>query len=214
MASHTDEHPERVNMDEHRGRLIASEHVARYLWGAQLARGRTVLDAGCGTGYGAKLIVEAGADRVVGVDISEDAVAEASEFNTSERVEIHQADLRSLPYADGEFSLVMCFEVIEHVEDRGAILDELARVLGREGILCISTPNRRVYPPGNPHHLHEYEPQEFAEVLGKHFSHVELHRQTAWLGSAILSDAESALCDLGLPILIGRDVYGRHSQPA
>lgn len=192
MASHPDEHPERIGLDENRGRLIASEHLGRYLWGAQLVRGRNVLDAGCGTGYGAKIIVESGADRVVGVDISKDAVAEASEFNTSERVEIDQADLRSLPYADGEFNLAMCFEVIEHVEDRDAVLDELARVLSSDGILCISTPNRRVYPPGNPHHLHEYEPREFAEVLGKRFSHVDLHRQTAWLGTAILSDAESA----------------------
>jgi hypothetical protein len=63
--------------------------------------------------------------------------------------------------------------------------------VGGEGILCISTPNRRVYPPGNPHHLHEYEPEEIEVALGERFASVSLYRQTAWLASAILDDTES-----------------------
>jgi hypothetical protein len=59
-------------------------------------------------------------------------------------------------------------------------------------MLCISTPNRKVYPTGNPYHVHEYEPEEFAEALSKRFPHVVLYRQTAWLASAILSNREFA----------------------
>jgi hypothetical protein len=49
-----------------------------------------------------------------------------------------------------------------------------------------------VYPPGNPHHVYEYEPEEFEQALSKRFAHVTLHRQTAWLASAILADPEFA----------------------
>jgi 2-polyprenyl-3-methyl-5-hydroxy-6-metoxy-1,4-benzoquinol methylase len=192
MATETEEPPERLDAGAHDGRLIVSEHRGRYMWAAQLADGLKALDAGCGTGYGLRILDEAGAARVVGVDISAEAVGQASKLNESERVEILQGDIGQLPFSDGEFNLVVCFEVIEHVEQREAILDELARVLGDDGILCISTPNSRVYPPGNPHHVHEYEPEEFAEALAERFPHVVLHRQTAWLASAILSDAEFA----------------------
>jgi 2-polyprenyl-3-methyl-5-hydroxy-6-metoxy-1,4-benzoquinol methylase len=191
MASKTEQSPERLDLDEHRGDLIVSEHRGRYLWGAQLAPGLKVLDAGCGTGYGLGILEQAGASRVVGIDLSEEAVAHASQANPSERVEVLTGDLRALPFSDGEFDLVVCFEVIEHVDDREAILLELARVLGPRGLLCISTPNSRVYPPGNPYHVHEYEPEELAEALGAHFSEVTLYRQTAWLASAILSDTET-----------------------
>jgi SAM-dependent methyltransferase len=190
MALAADESPERLDADEQRGRLIVSEHRGRYLWGAQLARGLKVLDAGCGTGYGLRILQEAGAARVVGVDISADAVAQASEAISDEHIEVLQADLKELPFSDGEFDLIVCFEVIEHVLERGTILDELTRILAAEGVLCISTPNRNVYPRGNPYHLHEYDPDEFAQALGERFSHLDLHHQTAWLASAIFSSDE------------------------
>lgn len=192
MATKADQSPERLDLEEQREGLIVSEHQARYLWGAQLAEGRQVLDAGCGTGYGLRILEDAGASRVVGVDVSDEAVQHASKVAVGDNVDVFQADLRELPFSDGEFDLVVCFEVIEHVEDREAILDELSRVAGTDGILCISTPNRRVYPPGNPHHLHEYEPEEFEAALGERFANVSLYRQTAWLASAILADTESA----------------------
>ena len=190
MALAADESPERLDADKQRGRLIVSEHRGRYLWGAQLARGLKVLDAGCGTGYGLRILQEAGASQAVGVDVSADAIAQASEVISDERIEILQANLKELPFSDGEFDLIVCFEVIEHVSERDVILDELARVLAAEGILCISTPNRNVYPQGNPYHLHEYKPDEFAQALGERFSHIELHHQTAWLASAIFSSDE------------------------
>jgi ubiquinone/menaquinone biosynthesis C-methylase UbiE len=192
MATDTDDTPERLDPGEHDGRLIVAEHRGRYCWAAGLANGLKVLDAGCGTGYGLAILAEAGASRVTGIDISADAVARATEMNDDGRIEVLQGDVGNLPFPDGEFDFVACFEVIEHVPERDAVLDDLARVLGPDGVLCISTPNRKVYPPGNPFHIHEYEPEEFAQALGERFPHVTLYRQTAWLASAILSDDELA----------------------
>jgi O-antigen biosynthesis protein len=189
MAARTENSPERFSGDES-GRLIASEHRARYAWAAGLAASRKVLDAGCGTGYGLGILERGGAAQLVGIDLSEEAVARARDDNASADVEVLQGDVRALPFADGEFDLVVCFEVIEHVDDRDAVLDELARVVSASGIVCISTPNRRVYPAGNPHHIYEYEPDEFARTLATRFSHIALRRQTAWLASAVLTDDE------------------------
>jgi ubiquinone/menaquinone biosynthesis C-methylase UbiE len=192
MATETDAAPERLDVGDRDARLIVAEHRGRYLWAAPLAHEQKVLDAGCGTGYGLTILKDAGATRIVGVDISAEAVATASKAGDGERVEVVQGDVAALPFADGEFDLVVCFEVIEHVEDRDTVLDELSRVLGPEGILCISTPNRLVYPPGNPHHIHEYEPEEFDQALAQRFTRVTLYRQAAWLASALLSDGEFA----------------------
>src|SRR5450755_3241426 len=52
---------------------LLNEHLARYAFAARLARGKRVLDAGCGTGYGAAELV-ASALLVVGADIAAEAV--------------------------------------------------------------------------------------------------------------------------------------------
>jgi SAM-dependent methyltransferase len=66
----------------------------------------------------------------------------------------------SLDFEDDTFELVVCFEVIELVADPLIVLDELVRVLAPGGLLLLSSPDRDVYPPGNPHHLHEFDAAE------------------------------------------------------
>ena len=194
MAAKTD-HLERLDLAaEHRG-LIISEHRGRYLWAAQLAEGLRVLDAGCGTGYGLKLIEEGGASGVVGVDIAEEAVARAAELNDSELVEVLQADVGALPFADDTFDLVVCFETLEHLDEQERAIRELRRVLRPAGLLAISSPNREVYPPGNPYHTHEFVPEELEQALASEFTNVRLYRQSPWLSAAILDDEQSRAAD-------------------
>src|SRR3954470_5460254 len=57
---------------------LLNEHLARYTFAARLARGKRVLDAGCGAGYGAVELAHA-AQTVVGVDLAADAVDFARE---------------------------------------------------------------------------------------------------------------------------------------
>jgi SAM-dependent methyltransferase len=185
------EDPERFDPAASAGLLIDAEHRARYWAAAALAAGRRVLDAGCGTGYGTEILVEAGAASVDAIDISDEALA-ATRERVGDRVEAQRADLHELPFADGHFDLVVCFEVIEHVGEQGEALAELRRVLAPGGILIISSPNRLVYAPGNPHHVHEFTPDELESALREHFAEVVLHRQHVWLASALLDDAAAA----------------------
>jgi SAM-dependent methyltransferase len=183
--------PERASPSEMAGRLMESEHRGRYWWAAQLAEGRAVLDAGCGTGYGTEILAAAGAESVVGVDISQEAIDSARAAFLRPSSEFSLADLHELPFEEGAFDLAACFEVIEHVEEQQSVIRELHRVLRTAGVLAISSPNRDVYPPGNPHHIHEYVPEELEQALGKEFAHVKLYRQSPWLTAAVLDDAAS-----------------------
>ena len=72
---------------------------------------------------------------------------------------------------------------------------ELARVLRPEGVLLISSPNRGVYPPGNPFHERELEASEFEALLQGSFAHVRLMRQHNWIVSAVLGDDAFATGD-------------------
>ena len=190
--------PERFDPKSMRGDLVEAEHLARYAWAGALVAGRRVLDAGCGLGYGAAALARAGADRVVGVDIAE-AVVEAARALAGPEIEFQVGDVHALGFPDASFDAVVCFEVIEHVDERDAVLSELKRVLAPGGIALISSPNRDVYVPGNPHHVHEYRPDELREHLRQHFAEVELRRQHNWIASAILDD-EAFAEDGGRPI--------------
>lgn len=98
------------------------------------------LDAGCGDGrYLAALAAELPARRA-GCDLSERILATA---RARVEADYRQASLESLPWADGEFDLVLCTQVIEHVPDAARAARELHRVLRPGGTLVISTDNER-----------------------------------------------------------------------
>lgn len=178
------------------GSLIEAQHLARYLWATSLARGRRVLDAGCGVGYGTAMLGDAGAAEAVGVDISAAAVEAASDGAPS-NTSFLTGDVRALPFDDGRFDFVVCYEVIEHVDRQDEVIAELARVLAPGGVLALSSPNRDVYVRGNPHHIHEYVPQELRAALERCFAHVDLYRQHDWVTSAVLDDAQVAVDGVG-----------------
>ena len=100
------------------------------------------LDAGCGDGrYLAALAAELPARRA-GLDISE-RILETARRRVD--ADLRRGNLETIPFADGEFDLVLCSQVIEHVLDADAAVAELARVLRPNGILIISTDNARNY---------------------------------------------------------------------
>src|SRR5437870_1088805 len=104
-------------------------HLAAYRFARARAAGRTVLDAGCGEGYGAALLAEVAA-RVVGADRTE-AIALAAARHREPRLELRAIDLERLDDLDGRFDLVVSFQVIEHLPDPVGFLAALARGAAR-----------------------------------------------------------------------------------
>jgi ubiquinone/menaquinone biosynthesis C-methylase UbiE len=160
---------------------LLNEHLARYRFAATFTDGATVLDAGCGSGYGAAEFVTAAS--VVGVDISAEAVSHARGNYSRDGVHFIQASCDALPFADGSFDVLVAFEVIEHLESWQEMLREARRVLRATGMLLVSTPNKAYYAEArgaagpNPFHVREFEYDEFEAALLAVFPYVSLWSQ-------------------------------------
>ncbi len=153
-------------------REIRYEHVHRYALAAELVRGKVVLDAACGEGYGANILAGE-AKSVTGVDISADAVRHAMARYRADNLEFEVADCCALPFADGRFDAVVSFETLEHLESQEALLAEFRRVLKPEGFLVISSPDKAIYTDRlqnrNPFHVRELYREEFERLLAGRF---------------------------------------------
>jgi SAM-dependent methyltransferase len=99
--------------------------------------GGRLLDVGCGEGQ----FLRRASRRFEahGVDISVEGVEHAR--RATGLATVHLASAVELPFADGFFSVVVCLDVVEHLEQPDAALTEFARVLEPGGALVISTPN-------------------------------------------------------------------------
>ena len=158
---------------------LLNEHMARYTFAARLARGKRVLDAGCGAGYGSAELAQT-AESVAGIDIALEAVEFAREHYQMPNLEFAQGSVTALPYDDGAFDLVVAFEVIEHLQNWREFLAEVRRVMAPGGQFVVSTPNRLYYTESrgvegaNPFHLHEFDFTEFGAELHAVFPHMLL----------------------------------------
>ena len=162
------------------GQLIEAEQLARYWWAAQLVEGRRVLDVGCGRGLGTNMLASAGAVASTGVDVAE-AIVEAAAASGEPNATFQLVDLRDLPFEDGSFGLITCFDVMEQVDEPSRVLRELARVLDDSGLVAMSSTNGVI----------DHPPESLETELRAVFDHVALYRQHNWIGSAVLREDEA-----------------------
>jgi ubiquinone/menaquinone biosynthesis C-methylase UbiE len=109
-------------------------------------RPSSILDAGCGEGFVTEWLSGAfGGARIVGVDVRDDALREAS--GRVPEASFRCGDVCDLPFPDRSFDLVVCTEVLEHVEDPAGALRELRRV--SRGRLLVTVPHEPFFRAGN-----------------------------------------------------------------
>lgn len=103
-----------------------------------LARGRDVLEVGCGTGLVLERVARL-SGRAVGVDLSPGMLAHAR----ARGLEVVEGSATALPFPDASFDVVYAFKVLAHVPDIEVALREMARVTRPGGHVLVEIYNRR-----------------------------------------------------------------------
>lgn len=98
----------------------------------------SILDVGCGEGFTLNRLKEHGiGKKLEGLEYSKDAILLGKK--TYPDIKITQGSIYELPYKANSFDLVLCTEVLEHLEEPEKALQELVRVSKK--YLVISVPN-------------------------------------------------------------------------
>ncbi len=153
--------------------------LRRYEFAQSYAVGRVVLDAGCGTGYGANLLAQV-SSYLVAVDYDPKVILYAHQRYPSTNLAFATSTVTALPFNEATFDLVVNFEVIEHLVSLQAhelFLHEVRRVLKLGGLFIISTSNREVTVPHQNSvgiavdaHLTEMDAVSFKTELEREFA--------------------------------------------
>jgi 2-polyprenyl-3-methyl-5-hydroxy-6-metoxy-1,4-benzoquinol methylase len=155
-----------------------------------------VLEVGCGEGLLA--------DHLIGLASpsehfeATDVRLSALEDGVDERIVFREASVYSLPYADASFDLVVCCEVLEHLEDPSSALAEIARVTS--GPVLFSTPReplwrilnmargRYIGDAGNtPGHIQHWSRSALVELIASKMRVVEVRSPIPW--TVVLAEA-------------------------
>ncbi len=166
-----------------------------------------ILDIGCGTGRHTCAAYRIPNVMVMGVDINFDGVVETKKrLNTHNELGdpedgkygVSVTDIYALPFRDNSFDLVICAEVLEHIQDHKTAVSEAVRVLKPGKTLAVSVPRylpERIcwalsdnYHTVRNGHVRIYKKKALVDLLesagltrwGFHFAH-SLHVPYWWL---------------------------------
>ena len=153
---------ERIYITENKLQEIIEErrfkdHIERYLFVRRFVYG-TVIDLGCGIGYGSRLIVDnPDVKMVVGYDICEETIQYANHNFKKDKV-ILTSNIDNLVKSD----VLIAFELIEHIEDPKEFKDYVEMI--NPNIAIISFPDKPS-TSYNKFHYHDYNKQDICNIM-------------------------------------------------
>ncbi|MDD2823055.1 MAG: glycosyltransferase [Candidatus Daviesbacteria bacterium] len=200
---------ERLIPEINKGESFYYEHLARYLFASSFVKGKRVLDAGCGSGYGSNILASyGGAAKVTAVDQSSEAINYASDKYKRSNIEFIVSDILKLDISKDKAEVITAFEIIEHLKEYSLFLEVLKSSLKPNGLLIVSTPNKNASTQDNPYHTQEFTPEQFVNLLKKYFKFVNIFYQGYEFSQVIKSNEK---IDFKLEedyIKLQQDVYG------
>ncbi len=150
-----------------------------------------VLEVGCGAGYSMQHLCKFFGPSVVysACDIDPELVTLTKQKNPA--VECMTASIYELPYPDHSFDIVVCLEVLEHLEYPDKALAELARVSKK--YIVASTPHEPLWRVLNmvrgkywsdlgntPGHINHWSSKGLRKLIEKYFDIIEIRNPIPW----------------------------------
>jgi len=131
-----------------------------------------VADIGFGTGFGTHLL-NVNAKEVYGYEIDENAIRFAKAVFPFRNLHFEYGDIVK-GISGQEFNYVVMIDVIEHIKDEKNALENVKKIMAKDGTLILSTPNRLSRYRKGESHVREYAPKELEGILKRHFVSVRI----------------------------------------
>lgn len=171
-------------------RFLINRFKQELLTLVKLTQARHVLDVGCGEGYLLKFLNDQINDWCLeGLDISEELISKAKQKAPS--LNLNVQDIYNCGYSDGSFDLVLCTEMLEHLEYPKKALSEIRRLTNRWAIL--SVPNEPLFAisnllagrdilrlGNNKGHCNRWSAKSFVGLVSRHFRISCVYKPFPW----------------------------------
>ena len=159
--------------------LMFSRHFRAYEIAKDYIRDKTVLEIGCGEGYGAHYL-SGFCKNITGIDYNAEVVLYAKNKYTRDNLAYRTVKAENLSAVlKQKFDVIVSFQVIEHIEDTAVFLETVKSLLNDNGMFICSTPNRLdaspdLDTPANRFHVREFLADEYCDLLKRHFKEVKV----------------------------------------
>ncbi|MBX9888408.1 MAG: class I SAM-dependent methyltransferase [Flavobacteriaceae bacterium] len=174
---------------------VTVEHLHRYSLATLFIKNKIVLDIASGEGYGSYLMARS-AKKVIGVDIDQEAVDLSRTKYKNENLSFLRGSADLIPLDNDSVDVLISFETIEHHDKHHEMFLEIKRVLKPDGILIMSSPDKKYYSDlnkSNPFHVKELYLEEFKNLSNKYFENITVYFQNCINGNSIIAKTNDFL---------------------
>ncbi len=146
--------------------------------------GKRVLDLGCGYGWHAFYAAENGAEKVLGIDLSEKMLAVAREKNTFPNVRFARGAMEDVRFPDGSFDAVLSSLALHYVKDYAELVSRVYRWLAPGGRFVFSAEHPAFTAYGNQDWYYSPEGEILHFPVDRYF--YEGEREAVFLGEKVV----------------------------
>lgn len=130
-------------------------------------KSKKILDAGCGSAWAERILIDNGACLVDAFDVEKEMINYAKSLNIP-RVSFSTKDFNKSGFKENYYDVAISIEVLEHLERYDFYFSNLVKALKQGGLLFLSSPNKKLSGKGNPYHLKEFTIKEMKKLFGRH----------------------------------------------